>query len=184
LQRAIDGKQWEDKCCKWERVGAAASEEPEEIWAAYHTLAQTHLAATCAKACHARKLELLAQHAVEGAVFAEDPIKAASSQRAGGMWRVMEAGRVYERAYKAAPSANATWNALDCHFATNRLRTLNAFQVSSTNKLFALANCDMYVGVRVEGKTCLDEGENPYDRAKKTKRKRRKKKGSDSSGGE
>jgi hypothetical protein len=91
------------------------------------------------------------------------------------MWRVMEAGRVYERAYKAAPTANATWNALDCHFATGRLRNLNAFQVSTTAKLFALANCDMYVGVRVDGKFCLEEDENPYEKMKSARKAKLKK---------
>ena len=94
------------------------------------------------------------------------------AERAGGMWRIMEAGRVYERAYKAAPTANATWSALDSHFATGRLRNLNAFQVSTTEKLFSLGNCDLYVGVNVGGKTCLAEDDNPYEKRQKKKKKR------------
>ena len=90
------------------------------------------------------------------------------------MWRVMEAGRIYERAYKSAPTANRTWSALDCHFATGRLRTLNAFQVSTTQKLVALASCEMYEGVILGGKTCLADDDDPYEKARQRKKKARK----------
>ena len=96
----------------------------------------------------------------------------ASTERAGAMWRIMEAGRVYERANFSAPSANATWNATDAAFATRQLRSLNAFQVSSTEKLFALGNCDMYIGVKVGGRVCLSEDNNPYAKKKKKKKKK------------
>lgn len=182
LQEVIDGKRWEgEKKGKDQKFaqGIAETDDAEAIWTAYNVQAQTLLAATCEKACRARTLELLSKHAAEGAVFKEDPLKQASSERAGAMWRIMEAGRVYERAYKAAPTANSTWSALDCHFATNRLRSLNAFQVSSTPKLFALASCDAYVGVKLGGKTCLAEDDNPYDKIKERRRKSKRRKGGD-----
>ena len=34
------------------------------------------------------------------------------SLRAGAMWRIMEAGRVYERAYKAAPTLESSQTAI------------------------------------------------------------------------
>mmetsp|Transcript_36929 Transcript_36929/g.73684 ORF Transcript_36929/g.73684 Transcript_36929/m.73684 type:complete len:107 (-) Transcript_36929:326-646(-) len=89
------------------------------------------------------------------------------------MWRIMEAGRVYERANFSAPTANNTWNASDAVFATRQLRSLNAFQVSTTEKLFALASCDMYIGVKIGGRVCLSEENNPF--AKKKKKKQRAK---------
>jgi len=175
LQQAMDGRQWADKTEDgWTKVGDPQSDDAEAIWAAYNTYAQALFAATCEKACAARKLELLAKHAVEGAVFKGDPEKQHSSLRAAAMWRIMEAGRVYERAYKVAPTANATWNALDCHFATGRLRNLNAFQVSTTQKLFALGNCEPYEGVRLGGKVCLAADDNPYEMARQRKKKARK----------
>jgi hypothetical protein len=174
LQLAVDGKQWEGEKKgydqKFELVGTPETDDAEAIWEAYHVQAQALLAATCEKACHARKLELLAKHAVEGAVFKEDPMQAASTQRAGAMWRIMEAGRVYERANFSAPTANATFNALDVVVATRQIRNLNAFQVSTSEKLFALGNCDMYIGVKLGGRVCLSEDNNPYAKKKKKKK--------------
>jgi hypothetical protein len=177
LQRAVDGKQWEgEKKGREQRyslVSEPETDDPEAVWEAYHVQAQAMVAAACEKACHARKLELLAQHAVEGAVFEKDPHKDADSARAGAMWRLMEAGRIYERANFSAPTANGTYDALDAVVATSRLRSLNAFQVSTTAKLFALGSCDMYIGVKVGGRVCLAEDANPYVK----KRRRRRKKG-------
>ena len=51
------------------------------------------------------------------------------------------------------------------------MRNLNAFQVSTTAKLFALGNCDMYAGTKLGGKTCPAEDDNPYQKKKKKKRK-------------
>ncbi len=194
LQQLIDGRHWKEQLTeadkkspsKYEQKGEALTDDAEVVWEAYHFLAQTFLAATCEKACAARKTEMLSKYAVEGAVFKDDPSKTASNHRAGAMWRIMEAGRVYERAYQSAPTANAsvlkldlgenaTHNALDCHFATGRLRNLNAFQVSTTAKLFSLGACEMYVGVKLDGKVCLAEDENPYEKKRKAEKKKTKK---------
>ena len=57
---------------KYEQKGEAVTDDAEVIWEAYHFLAQTFLAATCEKACSARKTEMLSKYAVEGAVFKDD----------------------------------------------------------------------------------------------------------------
>ena len=71
----------------------------------------------------------------------------------------------------SAPTANATFNALDVVVATSRIRNLNAFQVSTSAKLFALASCDMYIGVKIGGRVCLSEDNNPYEKKKSKKKK-------------
>ena len=45
----------------------------------------------------------------------------------------------------------------------------------ATAKLFALSNCEMYVGVKIGGKVCLAEDDNPYEIEKARKRKKSKK---------
>ena len=79
VQLTADGKQWEGEKKGHEQsykmVRTPETDDEEVIWAAYHFQAQTLLAATCEKACRARKLEQLAAHAVEGAVFKQDPRK-------------------------------------------------------------------------------------------------------------
>ena len=135
----------------------------------HHMHARAYLAATCSKACQARHQEQLHKHAPEGAVFTpeNEPTKAASSHRAAGMWRVMEAGRTFEKA-AALDTSNA--HAKEASEASKKLRNLDAFRVSSSAELFELAGCSVYEGRKLDGKRCPTETENPYQKKKKKKK--------------
>ena len=158
---------------KFALVSTPETDEAEAIWEAYHLQAQELVGGNVREGVP-RAPDGAPRQACRRGCRDDEPGQGRWRPRAGA-WRLMEAGRAYERAYLAAPTANATWNALDSVFATNRLRSLNAFQVSTTQKLFDLANCEMYVGVRLDGKTCLGEGDNPYEVAAEAKKKRRRK---------
>ena len=80
------------------------------------------------------------------------------------MWRVMEAGRYYERASKYDIESD---EARYAKVATAKLRNLNAHKVSSSKQLFELANCDQYEGVKIGGRRCPPADENPYEKKRK-----------------
>ena len=82
------------------------------------------------------------------------------------MWRVMEAGRTYEKA-AALESSNA--HAKEASEASKKLRNLDAFRVSSSAELFELAGCSVYEGRKLDGKRCPTESENPFQKKKKKK---------------
>ncbi len=135
---------------------------------AYLAKAHALLAAACSRACAARHQEQLLAHAPDGAVWgAKHPSSEAGTLRAAAMWRVMEAGRTLEAAAEAAAGEEAARAAE----ASRGLRELDAFKVSSTEQLWRLARCEMYEGVRLDGKRCPREDANPYAKSKKKRKK-------------
>ena len=132
-----------------------------------------YLAATCSRACAARRAEQVGRFAPEGAVFAKgkEPSALASSYRAAGMWRIMEGGRTFAAGAAREPKNPEAQARSD---VTEKFRNLNAFQVSTTTALMELADCAMYEGLKLDGKRCPAEGEDPYTKKKKKGSKKSK----------
>ena len=139
-------------------------------WPSYASATYAYLAASCAKACKARRQEQLMQHAPEGTVFKEPPERAAGSERAAAMWRIMEAGRTAAKGAELEPENK---EAQAWKHATRKLVELDAFRVSSSAELFELGGCEAFVGLKLDGTKCPPDGDNPY--VKKGKGKGKKK---------
>lgn len=144
---------------------AAKLLQVDSSWHAHEAVTHAYLAAGCSMACKARRYEQILRHAPEGAVHseAEPPAREASSKRAAAMWRVMEAGRT---AAKGASLAPADTQAAAWRDVTKALVQLDAFRVSTSDELFKLAGCTAYEGLKLDGKRCPAEGDNPYAKKK------------------
>lgn len=145
--------------------------EADDTAEANTILGHAYLAATCAKACAARKQEQVGVHAPKGTVYQErnDPSSKASTHRAASMWRVMEGGRTFSKAAGLAPGNRALEEVSE---ATKNFRDLNAYQVSSSDTLMELGDCEVYVGLKLDGKRCPAVGDNPFKKDKKKKTKK------------
>lgn len=116
----------------------------------YMELAGAMLVATCSHACRAR-----IERRQEAQGHEPRTSHSASYLEAAGMWRVMEAGRLYEQAARHDPSHS---EARRLSRATAKLRKLDAYRVSTADELFELASCKPYLGRRLDGKTCTADG--------------------------
>lgn len=152
-------------------ASASALIEASPLWSSHASATHAYLAAACAKACRARRQEQLAKHAPEGTVFKGDPPdRAASTDRAAAMWRVMEAGRTAAKGADLEPDNKEAqaWKA-----ATKRLVDLNAYKISKSDELFELGGCHVYEGLKLnsagdggDGSRCPAADDNPYAKKK------------------
>ena len=144
---------------------------------AYIALARSHLLAACAQGCNARQ-SLRAEKKDEKKRGRKSPLEAreeeaAKSQkrqelvksgqvekhkmndrgslRAGAMWRVMEAGRLFQQGADAEPTSEL---ARDLAGRSRQLTHLDGFKVLNTEQIIKFGQCHLFFGQEVDGSLC------------------------------
>jgi len=159
------------------QAGRKAVELRPDSAEAYAELARSHLLAACAQGCAARnslraekqeekkrgRKTALEQREAEQAKHQErqeargkEGVKShlshdRSSLRAGAMWRVMEAGRLFKQGMEAEPSS---LRAKQLERQSRHLVSLNAHKVLSTQQVFEYGQCQFFVGQELDGQLC------------------------------
>ena len=145
---------------------------------AYTAWARSHLLAACAQGCAAReslreekkkekaagraKTQLEAREEeqrtqMERREMAKDrkptgkPPMDRGQLRAGAMWRIMEAGRLWKQGAAAEPESE---EAQQLHRMSKRLITLDAFKVLNTEQVIQFGQCEHFFGQELDGHTC------------------------------
>jgi len=159
------------------QVGRKAVELQPETAAAYMELARSHLLAACAQGCAARnslreekkeekkrgRKSALEQREADAVKHEER--KAARDKngakghltqdrgalRAGAMWRIMEAGRLFKQGMEAEPKSV---RAKQLERRSRSLVALDANKVLSTPQVIELAQCHFFYGQELDGELC------------------------------
>lgn len=133
-------------------------------------LARAHLLASCAMSCSARESLRAEKRAEEKAGRRKSALETRedeqrqqqeattkgrkmdrSTQRAGAMWRIMEAGRILQQ---AAASAPADQEVKRLARSSKSLVKLDANKVLNTEQIMVYAQCHFFFGQQVDGAMC------------------------------
>jgi len=125
-------------------------------------LARAHLGAGCAQACQARTIfrEEKKKPKYDNTPKPKEeergggggrPPRDIGSLRAGSMWRIMEAGRLYKQAAAIDPSDKEL---KELSQRTLSLRTANAHSVMNIAALLSAGQCDVFYGKELDGELC------------------------------
>lgn len=159
------------------QAGRKAVELSPSSAEAYAALARSHLLAACAQGCAARNSlreekreekkrgRRSALEAREAEQAKHEELKQARERgtgknhlsqdrgglRAGAMWRIMEAGRLFKQGLEAEPTS-ASAAALERQ--SRRLVALDAHKVLSTQQVFEYGECHYFYGQELDGQLC------------------------------